>query len=270
MMTALALERGQLEDGGSTLASLREASLRWASRERARPRCPSGVPALDAALGGGWPQGRVCELVGPRSCGRTGTAVATLAAAAGRGEVAAWVDGADAFDPVSAAAAGVSLDRVLWVRPRSLGEAVRAAEVVLDAGGFTVLVVDLGNGRRAAAGDDAGGEPGARRAAPLRLRLARAVERAGVAALVLAERPWAGSSAAVTVLLAAAHPVWAPGTHDNQERRDQWSVVRGQCAPDLGGIGCGSRVWLAGLEISFHLQRGGARTPSLSERAEGF
>jgi hypothetical protein len=210
--------------------------------------------------------------------------VATLAAVTGCGEVAAWVDGADAFDPVSAAAAGVSLDRVLWVRPRSLGEAVRAAEVVLEAGGFTALVVDLGDGRRVATGDETGGEPGARRTAPLRLRLARAVERAGVAALVLAERPWAGASAAVTVLLAAAHPVWAPGAHDNQERRDQWSVVSGQeierrgqgsvvsdqSPPDSAGIGCGSRVWLTGLELSFRLQRGSARTVSLSERAEGF
>ena len=176
MITALASDWKQLEEGGSALASLREASARWASRERARPRCPSGVSRLDEALGGGWPQGRVCELVGPRSCGRTGVAIATLATATARGEVAAWIDGADAFDPASAAAAGVSLDRVLWVRPRALGETVRAAEMVLEAGGFTALVLDLGAGqragvrrargrrprRRAASGGAAAAAPGAR------------------------------------------------------------------------------------------------------------
>jgi hypothetical protein len=226
----------------------------------------------------------VCELVGARSCGRTGAATTTLAAATGRGEVAAWVDGADAFDPVSAAAAGVSLDRVLWVRPRSLGEAVRAAEVVLEAGGFAVLVVDLGDGRRAAVGDEAGGETEMRRAGALRLRLARAVERAGVAALVLCERPWAGASAAVTVQFAAARPVWAHGAPAD-EGRGQWSVssdrgierrgrgpgARGQGPPASPGAGGrGPRVWLAGLELSFRLQRGSSRPPALSERAKGF
>ena len=300
MMESLATGRGQLEDGdAAALASLREASARWVSRERARPRYPSGVRRLDEALGGGWPQGRVCELVGPRSCGRTGVAMATLAAAGARGEVAAWLDGADAFDPASAAAAGVSLERVLWIRPRALGEAVRAAELVLEAGGFTAVVLDLGEGRGAArdGAEGAAAEKGAQRRGSLCLRLARAVERAGVVALVLCERPWAGASAAVTVLLDAARPVWADGaTADERcgqgsvasgqeterrgqwsvvsgqetERRGQWSGVRGQCPPDSVGIGCGSRVWLAGLELSFHLQRGSARTPALTERAEGF
>ena len=271
MMTALSSAWKQLEEGGSALASLREASARWASRERARPRCPSGVSRLDEALGGGWPQGRVCELVGPRSCGRTGVAVATLATATARGEVAAWIDGADAFDPVSAAAAGVSLDRVLWVRPRALGETVRAAEMVLEAGGFTALVLDLGAGRAPVCDGtgEAAAASGGERRGPLRLRLARAVERSGAVALVLSERPWAGASAAVTVLLDAACPVWAYGAIAD-ERRGQWSVVSGQCIPDSAGTGCGLRVWLAGLELSFHLQRGSVRTSSPSERAEGF
>ena len=285
MMTSLSPGRDRFEDGGSALASLREASARWARRERARPRCSSGVSRLDEALGGGWPQGRVCELVGSRSCGRTGVAMATLAAATARGEVAAWLDGADAFDPASAAAAGVSLDRVLWIRPRALGETVRAAEMVLEAGGFTALVLDVGAGRELPR--DGASEPGAapdrERRGPLRLRLARAVERAGVVALVLSERPWAGASAAVTVLLDAACPVWAQGAIADEGRgqwsvvggqetgrRGQWSVASGQCgsgSPDAGQV---PRTWLAGLELSFQLQRGSARTPSPSERAEGF
>ena len=271
MMTALSSAWKQLEEGGSALASLREASARWASRERARPRCPSGVSRLDEALGGGWPQGRVCELVGPRSCGRTGVAVATLATATARGEVAAWIDGADAFDPASAAAAGVSLDRVLWVRPRALGETVRAAEMVLEAGGFTALVLDLGAGRAPACDGtgEAAAASGGERRGPLRLRLARAVERSGAVALVLSEHPWAGASAAVTVLLDAACPVWAYGVAAD-ERRGQGSVVSGQDGPGSLDAGHVLRPWLAGLELSFQLQRGSVRPLLPAARAEGF
>ena len=126
------------------LAGLRQASQRWVQRERARARIATGVAALDALLGGGWPQGKVGELVGPASSGRSAAAAAAVAAATARGEVTAWLDPADAFDPASMAAAGVDLERVLWVRPRGVGEAVRAAELVLGTGGFTVVVLDLG------------------------------------------------------------------------------------------------------------------------------
>ncbi len=184
------------------LAGLRQASRRWAQRERARARIATGVAALDALLGGGWPQGKVGELVGPASSGRSAAAGAAVAAATARGEVTAWLDPADAFDPASAAAAGVDLERVLWVRPRGVGEAVRAAELVLATGGFTVVVLDLG-AAAAAARERNGASRGA-----LALRLARATERAGAVTLVLAERPWAGTLAAATVALARGEARW--------------------------------------------------------------
>ena len=243
------------------LAELKLASERWVRRERARARLASGSAALDALLGGGWPQGKVGELVGPASSGRSAVAAATVAAATARGEVAAWLDAADAFDPASAAAAGVDLGRVLWVRPRDAVEAVRAAELVLETGGFTVVVLDLGaavlDGRTGRvpegaeeAGPVAGGRwpataqrtataafrsgrpPGGRPSdgvrgatssathrsgfalargqglGALRLRLARAVERADAVALVLAERPWAGTLAGATVALRRGGARW--------------------------------------------------------------
>jgi hypothetical protein len=263
MMTSSTARRGQLEDGGQTLASLREASARWASRERARPRRPSGISSLDEALGGGWPQGRVCELVGSLSCGRTGVAMATLATATALGEVVAWIDGADAFDPTSAAGAGVSLDRVLWARPRGLGETVRAAEVVLETGGFAVVVLDLGDGAESLRDgcEPVAAERGGKRHGPLRLRLARAVEHSGAVALVLCERPWAGAAAAVTVRLAAARPTWSNTAEEgsNHEPRTTSHASR-----------VGGRSWLAGLNLSFHIQRGSARPVPLADRAEGF
>jgi recA bacterial DNA recombination protein len=232
-----------------TLAALRETSMRWARRENVRPRRSTGLAALDEALHGGWPQGRLSELVGPISSGRTGIAMATLALATGHGEVVAWVDGSDTFDPVSASAIGMDLARVLWVRPRSREEAVRAVELVLEAGGFTVVVVDLAGPDRAglpgwvgSSGWGAGapgpwpltpGRAGGReRRGTLGLRLARVVERAGVVGLLLGERPWMGTCAAVTVLLERGVPEWEGGEH-------------------------GAPRWLHGLTLRVRLERGG-------------
>lgn len=188
------------EEGQEVLARLTEATRRWRLREKGRGRCATGSVALDALLGGGWPQGKVSELIGPGSSGGTAVAAATLAAACARGELTAWLDPADAFDPASAAAAGVDLDHVLWVRPRGLEETVRAAELVLELCGFPVVVVDV-----------TGVPAGSRRTAPLRLRLARAVERAGAAALVLAARPWLGTLAGITVAMGRGGARWAEG-----------------------------------------------------------
>ncbi len=74
-----------------------------------------GIPALDA-LTGGLPRGCLTEICGPASSGRTTVLLAALAAATRRGEFCVVVDASDALDPQSAAAAGVELDRLLWVR----------------------------------------------------------------------------------------------------------------------------------------------------------
>ena len=81
-----------------------------------RPVAPTGVAAVDALLEGGFPIGAITELAGPESSGRTSLTLSFLARVTHEGRVAAWVDVSDAFDPESAAAAGVDLDRVLWVR----------------------------------------------------------------------------------------------------------------------------------------------------------
>ena len=105
---------------------------------------PSGIAALDAVLGGGLPRGRLTELSGPRSTGRTGLACAVAARATQTGETIAWVDPEDALEPEAAAAAGIALARTLWVRPRAVPDALRAAEILLGAGGFGLVVLDLG------------------------------------------------------------------------------------------------------------------------------
>jgi hypothetical protein len=108
--------------------------------------CPTGIAALDALLGGGLPRGRLSELCGPPSSGRTSLAVALLVESLGRGALAAWIDPADAFDPASAAAALAGrgdLQRLLWIRARTGQEAIRSCERVLETEGFALTVLDL-------------------------------------------------------------------------------------------------------------------------------
>jgi recombination protein RecA len=108
-----------------------------------QPLLPTGIAALDHLLDGGLPRGRLVELAGRRSTGRTGLACAIVARATHRGEIVGWVDPADALDPETVVTTGIVPTRVLWVRPRTEHDAPRAAELLLGAGGFGLVVLDL-------------------------------------------------------------------------------------------------------------------------------
>ncbi len=77
---------------------------------------PTGIEPLDELLNGGLPQGALSELVGPECSGRTSIALSFLARMTREERVCAWIDVSDSLDPVSAAAAGVDLRRLLWLR----------------------------------------------------------------------------------------------------------------------------------------------------------
>src|SRR5262245_28776915 len=77
---------------------------------------PTGAPASDSTLGGGFPRGQLSEIVGARSSGRASILLRMLAAATARGELVALIDVVDMLDVESAAAAGVDLTRLLWIR----------------------------------------------------------------------------------------------------------------------------------------------------------
>lgn len=181
--------------------SWRQLTQRWRFQEEHRPRLSTGEETMDALLAGGWPVGKVAELVGAASSGKTSLAVATVAAATARDELALWVDASGQFDAASLVAAGVRLEQLLLVQAGEPGQAVRAVELVLEAGGFTVVVVDLG-------GEEPREGRGFRREgrARLPLRLARAVERAGVVGLVLTPKPWVGTWAGVQVVFSPGKP----------------------------------------------------------------
>jgi recombination protein RecA len=81
-----------------------------------RPVVPTGIAAIDALLEGGLPLGGITEVVGQESSGRTALALSFVATMTAAGKVCAWIDVSDALDPESAAASGVDLERLLWVR----------------------------------------------------------------------------------------------------------------------------------------------------------
>ena len=82
----------------------------------ARDVVETGIDAIDAILEGGLPIGAISEITGPESAGRVTLSLAFLAGLTRSGNVCAWVDAADSLDPESAAASGITLERLLWVR----------------------------------------------------------------------------------------------------------------------------------------------------------
>jgi len=167
---------------------------------------PSGITALDARLGGGFPRGHLSEIVGVRTSGRTSVLLQLLAAATMRGELVALVDALDRFDVASGAAARIDLDRLLWIRghvvanpglcrdlnQRALEQAVKAVTLVLQAGNFGVVAFDV-----------ADAPPDAIRRLPFTtwLRLQRTIEGSQTLGVLVGSEPMARSSAGLTVQL---------------------------------------------------------------------
>ena len=111
------------------------------------PVAPTGVVAVDALLEGGLPLGAISELVGPECSGRTSLALSLIAQITQAGRVCAWVDVCDGLDPESAAATGVDLERLLWVRcgaGESAEQARAASTFRLHEGYFAAPAIKKG------------------------------------------------------------------------------------------------------------------------------
>ncbi|GAB4230611.1 MAG: recombinase RecA [Acidobacteriota bacterium] len=107
------------------------------------PVIPSGSLALDAALGvGGFPRGRVVEIYGPESSGKTTVALHVIAQAQKAGGTAAFIDAEHAMDAEYARRLGVNLEELLVSQPDSGEQALEIAEVLVRSGAVDVLVVD--------------------------------------------------------------------------------------------------------------------------------
>ena len=104
---------------------------------------PTGSLALDMALGiGGLPRGRIVEIYGPESSGKTTIALQAVASAQRRGGVAAFIDAEHALDPVYAKALGVNIDELLISQPDTGEQALEIADMLVRSGAMDVIVVD--------------------------------------------------------------------------------------------------------------------------------
>lgn len=157
---------------------------------------PIGIADLDPI-----PRGSLSEISGPASSGRTSLAVCVIAEITAREEFCALIDTAGSFDPATAAAHGVHLDRLLWIRCSGDGErALKAADLIIQAGGFGLVIFDLGQ-------------------TPLRtarrisltswFRLRRAVENTSTALLVISQEPLAKTCATLVLEMRRHAPVWS-------------------------------------------------------------
>src|SRR5215472_4621601 len=201
------------------------AGMTSASSLQLRPapdRAASGISQIDG-LTGGLPRGCLTEICGPESSGRTSLLLSALAAATGREEICTLIDASDAFDPNSAAAAGVDLERFLWTLPRPnhrssgtprkrrnaaspeewerqrredpVEQALRAADLLLQSSGFGVVAIDL-----------AGVPLRTARRIPLTtwFRFRRAVENTSTVLLVIGTQACAQSCATLSLRLNSA------------------------------------------------------------------
>jgi len=265
------------------------SSITPASRLEIRPApemASSGIPDLDA-LTGGLPRGCLTEICGTASSGRTTVLLAALAAASRRSEYCALIDASDALDPHSVAAAGVDLDRLLWVRcgddppknntpkhtrdgcpilaesfaarvgispqsafnldmkrlrtsERCLEQVLRATDLLLESGGFGLILLDL-----------ADLPPQTARRIPLTtwFRFRRAIENKPTILLAIEQQPIAGSCSSLLLqlgALSARQPALASKESVGEQVADcQRTVPRAPTHAQL----------LTGLEINVELIR---------------
>ena len=190
-----------------------------------REVAPTGIEEADRLLDGGLPVGALSEITGPASSGRTSLAMSFRARRTAEARVCAWVDTNDAFDPESAAANGIDLRQLLWVRckdcpqrpPRAaratrpekgkpwtkLDQALRATDLLLQAAGFAAIVLDLA---------DTAPEHGNRIPLATWFRFRQAADRTRCSLVVLGQAAYAQSSAAVALECSPFEAETAGGT----------------------------------------------------------
>lgn len=104
---------------------------------------PSGSLALDVALGiGGYPRGRIVEVYGPESSGKTTVALHAIASVQKEGGTAAFIDAEHALDPKYARELGVNIDELLLSQPDTGEQALEIADALVSSGAIDIIVVD--------------------------------------------------------------------------------------------------------------------------------
>jgi hypothetical protein len=178
---------------------------------------PFDLAAMDGLLHGGFPRGQLSEIVGATSSGRTTLLLQLIGALTRRGEIAALIDTCDRLDVAAASAAGIDLDRLLWIRgesvdsphslrtspERTVDRAVKALNLVLQAGGFALVAIDLAD-------------------VPLQvlkrlpfttwLRVQRCIEGSDTACVLVGPEPLARSAGGLT-MQCAGRTTWSTSAH---------------------------------------------------------
>jgi hypothetical protein len=244
-------------------------------REKTAPLTVStGVPALDA-LTGGLPCGALSEITGSASSGRTSVMLSALAGATRRGEACALVDASDSFDPASALAAGVDLERLLWVRcaqqssllkgPRAalgcLEQVLKVTDLLLQGGGFGMLVLDLGDI-----------PPESTRRVPLTswFRFRRAVEATATVLLVVEREPCAKTCASLVVRLERTAVCARDAAPESETEFHKWKVL-GREATTIPPVNEVSHAaLLGGLRLRAEVLRSGAQRKPVQSAGAGF
>jgi recombination protein RecA len=188
----------------SALAGRIPAPFTYRDRKTAET-VPAGIPEIDS-LTGGLPRGGLTEICGPRCSGRTTLLISALASRTADAEACAFIDGRDAFDPHSAEAAGVRLNQVLWVRCQNIDQALRSTDLLLQGGGFGLVVLDLADIPAQTV-----------RYVPLNVwfRFRRAVEDTPTIFLVLEQEPHAKTCASLVLRMGAEAGNWSNAEKDS-------------------------------------------------------
>ncbi|HCC57904.1 MAG TPA: hypothetical protein DEQ47_11715 [Solibacterales bacterium] len=174
---------------------------------RTRPveTLPTGILGVDQLIAG-VPRRALTEICGPDSSGRTSLFISLLAQATRRGEYCALVDAGDSFDPQSAARAGVHLPQLLWIRcgggdaHGAAERALKAADLIVQAGGFGLIGMDLGDLPDAAV---------RRISLASWFRLRHAVERTNAALVALERQINARSCSALQIAMRRKETFWS-------------------------------------------------------------
>src|SRR4030095_4918163 len=169
----------------------------------------TGIAEVNLLTGGGLPRGSISEIFGPASSGRTSLMLSMLAYATTHDEVCALVDTDDVFTPTVAVAAGIDLDRLLWIRCNTnLEHAFKATDLLLHAGGFGLVILDLG---------DVPGKDARRVISSWWYRFRRTVENRPTALMVMSAEACTRSCASLTLEMNGIAE-WVT-TNDLQTRR---------------------------------------------------
>lgn len=160
----------------------------------------TGIPEVDS-LTGGLPRGAITEVFGSASSGRTSLMLSVLAHATTHGEVCVLIDTNDAFDPLSAAEAGIYLDQLLWIRcAANVEHAFKATDLLLQSGGFGIVILDIG---------DVVGKDARRIISSWWYRFRRVIENTPTAFLVIAEDSCVRSCASLALKMNREVDVWS-------------------------------------------------------------